>query len=159
MGATPSLLLRMEQDKLLKGGVTQWWDSWWIGRIIWHMCWGTTLAVQAVCARPTHPTISVELPHGHQTPSSSWSDAEKLQETEVFLQGQIALWSHFFPVLIFIRQMSLHCLAEENLSMGIHHIPNLEQFLTSWKKQNKQHLICKLLILDSIPRGGGKPRR
>lgn len=57
------------------------------------------------------------------------------------------------------RQTSLHCLVEANVSMGIRHFPNLERFLTSWKQQNKQHLICKLPALDSVPRGGGKLRR
>jgi len=41
------------------------------------------------------------------------------------------------------QELMLHCITEVTMSIGIRHIPNLEHFLTSWKEQNKQHLICE----------------
>lgn len=63
----------------------------------------------------------------------------------------------FFPVLTFIGQTSLPL-----RSKHVHGHPPHPRFRTIFNKlqgPNKQHLICKLPILDSIPRGGGKPRR
>lgn len=157
-GELPSLWLK-SGGKLLKGGVTQWWDSQGTGRITWDSQGTGRISWHTRMSRLDVPNPSVSLCPKAASPLLLLQQLRGTLRNRRSLWGQTALQPCFFSIWIPIRQTSLYCLVEANTSMGICHFPNLEQFLTSWKQQNKQHLICKLLALDSVPRGGGKLRR
>lgn len=137
--------------------MTQRWDSRGTGRVTWDSQ-GTARVTQ-------HTKMSrLDVPNQY-TPLLAWSCSKATSPLSSYSpkkqEGVYGVRQHYSPAPLPCESPSDITLPPcgSNSSVGIHHFPNLELFLTSWKQQNKQHLICKLPALDSVPRGGGKPRR